>query len=338
MPERSPWGTATFRPKAFRARVPWLGGDLQTLRNTLYGRLGAFADLSHWPDERIELPMTDGTGDVLMAALNRPDVATGRPLVMLIHGLTGCEDSGYMRASAHCLLTAGYPVLRLNLRGAGPSRTLSLQEYHAGRSEDLRMALAGLPAVLTADGVVAVGYSLGGNMLLKYLGEEGGASPLRAAASISAPIDLKAAQQRIMMPRNRVYHRHMLDRMKVECTEGRNGVSEEERRDALAADSVYAFDHVFVARRNGFGTAEKYYQINSAEQYLPAIAVPTLVINARNDPWIPIETYQRHDWDRNSNLVPLLPPGGGHVGFHGRGGPPTWHDQCILRFFGSVAQ
>lgn len=336
MPEGMAHRAAMFQPAAFRARAPWLGGDLQTLRNTIFRRLGAFADLSHWPDERLELPMADGTGDVLLAALNRPDHAGNRPLVMLVHGLTGCEDSGYMRASAHCLLTAGYPVLRLNLRGAGPSGPLCLQEYHAGRSEDLRIALAGLPPVLTANGVVAVGYSLGANMLLKYLGEEGGAAAVRAAASISAPIDLKAAQQRIMMPRNRVYHRHMLGRMKTECTLGRNGVSEEERRDALAAESVYAFDHVFVARRNGFGTAENYYKINSAEQFLPAIGVPTLVIHARNDPWIPIEAYRRHDWDRNRNLVPLLPPGGGHVGFHGRGGPPTWHDQCLLDFLAAT--
>ncbi len=337
MPEGLAPGPHMFQPAEFRPRMPWLGGDLQTLRNTLFGRLGAFADLSHWPDEQIELPMEDGTGDVLLAALNRPDEATDRPLAMLVHGLTGCEDSGYMRASAHCLLSAGHPVLRLNLRGAGPSRQLCLQEYHAGRSGDLRAAIARLPSELTANGLVAVGYSLGGNMLLKYLGEEGAASAVRAAASISSPIDLRAAQQRIMMPRNRVYHRHMLDRMKVECTEGRNGVSEEERRDALAADSVYAFDHVFVAQRNGFGTAENYYEINSAKQFLPAIAVPTLVIHARNDPWIPIETYQHHDWNQNRNLVPLLPPDGGHVGFHGRGGPPTWHDQCLLDFFATTA-
>jgi len=333
MPDGSARPGRRIGSSPFRARAPWFGGDLQTIRNTIFGRLGAVADLSRWPGERVETPMEDGTGDVLLAALHRPADSTGRPLAVLVHGLTGCEDSGYLRASARCLLDAGYPVLRLNLRGAGPSRLLCRSEYHAGRSEDLRSVLWRLPAGLATNGVVVVGYSLGANMLLKFLGEDGEAAPVRAAVSVSAPIDLKAAQQRIMMRRNRVYHHYMLGRMKTECTEGRNGVSEDERRDALAARSVYAFDHAFVARRNGFGTAEDYYAINSAERFLSEIRVPTLLIHAHDDPWIPVDAYLRQDWKRNSHLVPLLPRGGGHVGFHGRGGQPAWHDRTMLRFF-----
>ena len=281
--------------------------------------------------------MEDGTGDALMAMLHRPSTATDRPLAVLAHGLTGCEDSAYMRNSTHSLLQAGYPVLRLNLRGAGPSRLACRREYHAGRSEDLRAALAHLPSDAMAGGVVAIGYSLGANMLLKYLGEEGAGAAVRAAVATSAPIDLKSAQQRIMAPRNRYYHRYMLDRMKIECTEGREGVSDEERAAVLAADSVYAFDDVFVARRNGFGTADGYYATCSAEQFLPAIRVPTLVIHAHNDPWIPAEAYLRHDWSANPSLTPLLPESGGHVGFHGRGDRRAWHDRCALEFFSSVA-
>jgi len=337
MPEGSTRNVTRFKPPRFRPRAPWLGGDLQTVRNTIFNRVGALADLSRWPGERLELPAGDGSGDLLSAMLQRPTMAAGRPLAVLVHGLTGCEDSGYMRATARCLLESGYPVLRLNLRGAGPSRLRCRREYHAGRSEDLRLVLGQLQPELTANGVVAIGFSLGANMLLKYLGEDGQAAPLRAAAAVSAPIDLKAAQRRIMMPRNSVYHRYMLDRMKLECTHGRSGVSEEEREAAMAADSVYAFDDVFVARRNGFGTAEKYYAINSAERFLPAVRTPTLVIHARNDPWIPVDPYLHHDWKRNPFLTPLLPKSGGHVGFHGRGGPPAWHDRCLLQFFESVA-
>ena len=337
MPEGAARSRAAFEAPPFRPRVPWLTGDLQTVRNTIMNRLGIGADLSPWPGERLELAMEDGTGDALMAVLHRPSVAADRPLVILAHGLTGCEDSAYMRNSAHGLLRAGYPVLRLNLRGAGPSRLTCRREYHAGRSGDLRAALARLPADAMSGGVVAIGYSLGANMLLKYLGEEGAGTPLRAAVAVSAPIDLKSSQRRIMASRNRVYHRYLLNRMKIECTEGREGVSEEEQATALAVESVYAFDDVFVARRNGFGTADTYYARCSAGQFLPAIRVPTLVIHAHDDPWIPVDPYLRQDWSANPSLSPLLPEGGGHVGFHGRGDGRAWHDRCALAFFETVA-
>ena len=337
MPEGTALARTAFEAPPFRARAPWLGGDLQTIRNTLFNRLGLGVDLEPWPGERLSLAMEDGTGDALMAMLHRPSSGADRPLVVLAHGLTGCEDSAYLRNSAHSLLRAGFPVLRLNLRGAGPSRLACRGEYHAGRSEDLRAVLARLPADAMAGGVVAIGYSLGANMLLKYLGEEGAGAGVRAAVAISAPIDLKSAQLRIMAPRNRVYHRYMLDRMKIECTEGRDGVSEEERAAVLAADSVYAFDDVFVARRNGFGTADGYYSTCSAERFLPAIRVPTLVIHAHDDPWIPVDAYLRHDWSANPCLTPLLPESGGHVGFHGRGDRRAWHDRCALDFFRSMA-
>jgi len=190
---------------------------------------------------------------------------------------------------------------------------------------------------VTTGGIVAIGYSLGANMLLKYLGEEGAAAPLRAAVAISAPIDLKSSQRRIMQPRNRAYHRYMLDRMKIECTEGRDGVSDAERRAVFAARSVYEFDDVFVARRNGFGNADGYYATCSAERFLPAIRVPTLVIHAHNDPWIPVAPYLRFDWSRNRFLTPLLPESGGHVGFHTRGGRRAWHDLCALDFLEAFA-
>ncbi len=337
MPEGAGRGRIAFRPPSFQARPPWLGGDLQTVRNTVLNRVGLRPDLRPWPGERLSLPMQDGTGDAMMAMLHRPDAVTGRPLAILAHGLTGCEDSAYMRNSARTLLMAGYPVLRLNLRGAGPSRLTCRREYHAGRSEDLRAALGYLPPDAVAGGVVAIGYSLGANMLLKYLGEEGAASAIRAAVAVSAPIDLKAAQQRIMAPRNRVYHRYMLDRMKIECTDGRDGVGEDERRDVLAARSVYEFDHVFVARRNGFGSADGYYNKCSGEQFLPAIRVPTLVIHAHDDPWIPVDAYLRHSWRDNRHLTPLLPQTGGHVGFHGRGDRRAWHDRSALAFFEAMA-
>ena len=320
----------------FRQRPPWLGGDLQTVRNTLLGSLGRRIDLPACDERQLRLPADDGTGDVLVARLNQPTHGHGGPVVVLVHGLTGCEDSLYVRASAAHLLAQGYRVLRLNLRGAGPSRPLCRAQYHAGRSEDLRIVLRQLDPTLTADGVVLVGYSLGGNVVLKYLGEEGASVPVTAAASISAPIDMAATAVQMMRRRNAAYHGWLLRRMKSESLAPAAEVSPEERRAASRARTVYQFDDSFVAPRNGFGTADRYYALSSGEQFLPAIRIPTLVIHAGDDPWIPMAPYRRVDWRANGHLVPLLPSRGGHVGFHGAGRSIPWHDACLAMFVGRV--
>lgn len=315
----SPEAFPTFKP-----RFPWLTGDLQTLRNFL---LKPTWDLSPWPETPLVFDVSDGSGDRLLAKLHEPTVATRHPLAVLVHGLTGCEDSSYIRRIALSLLQAGYPVLRLNLRSAGPGHAFAQHHYHAGRSQDLRDALDGLLAARPAyrdRGLVLVGFSLGGNMLLKCLGEGVSDLPVLAASSVSAPIDLKAAQVRIMQARNRLYERYLLRGMKAESR----------APAALLATlpSVYAFDDKVVAPANGFRDAEDYYRRSSAKSYLGGIAVPTLVIHAEDDPWIPAEAYRAFDWAANPSLNLLLSPGGGHVGFHGRGSLVPWHDRCILQF------
>ena len=318
---------------AFRPRPPWLSGDLQTLRNFLRRPV---VDLSRYAGERFILPMRDGSGDRLVGDLNRPDEDTGRPLVVLIHGLTGCSTGTYMLTSALNLLADGYPVLRLNLRGAGPARSLCRNQYHAGRTADLRDAIAGLPPALLANGLFAVGYSLGGNMLLKYLGEEGGGGPVRAAASVSAPVDLRTASVCLMRRRNRVYHGWLLRRMQEEALAG-GGLGPAEREIIARVRRVYDFDDRFVAPRNGFGGADDYYARNSALGFLPRIRVPTLVIHALDDPWIPGASYTTFNWSSNPSLTLLLPKQGGHVGFHGLGSRVPWHDHCLRLFFARVA-
>lgn len=322
---------------AFVARAPWWGGDLQTLRNFL---LRESADLSDWPAERLELPMADGSGDRLVASLHWPEGADGKPLAVLVHGLTGCEDSSYVRATARHLLGLGYGVLRLNLRGAGPSRPLCLGQYHAGKTEDLRdalQALRGLRPALLERGLLLVGYSLGANMLLKFLAERAAGFPVLAAAAVSAPIDLKAAQVRIMEPRNAVYHHYLLSRMKAEASAAPTVDSEAERESIRKLRTVYEFDEQRVAPSGGFAGADDYYRRCSARQFLAAIAVPTLVVHALDDPWIPAEPYVSYDWSKAEAIMPLLSSGGGHVGFHGSDSWAPWHNRRIADFFATFS-
>ncbi|MEM7442875.1 MAG: alpha/beta fold hydrolase [Pseudomonadota bacterium] len=275
-------------------------------------------------------------GDVLVAALHRPEEASHRPLVILIHGLAGCEDSPYMRVTSLGLLAHGYPVLRLNLRGSGPSRPLCHGQYHAGRSEDFAAVLAALPDDLAGNGVIAIGYSLGGNMLLKHLGEQGASCGLLGAVTVSGPIDLKATLLAMLKPRNRLYHHHMLGLMKREVVAPASDLSAAERDTVRRARTVYEFDDWVVAPRHGFGRADRYYEQCSAKNHLSGICVPTLIIHGRNDPWVPAAMFDEVPWQSVPLIRLLMASGGGHLGFHGLGNHAPWHDRCIIRFLSDL--
>jgi len=318
----------------FRPRFPWLTADLQTIANRI---VPPSVDLGAASSERIRLPMADGSGDTLLATLDRPRIDRGGPLVILIHGLTGSENSAYILTSTRHMLSLGRRVLRLNLRAAGPSRTTCGDIYYAGRSQDFRAVLEMLDPALTEGGVFAVGYSLGGNMLLKFLGEEGASAPLIGAASVCTPKNLSVTCQHMLRPRNRFYHRYILGQMKAEATGEGACLTAVERAAILGSASVWEYDEVFIAPRHGFAGAEDYYDKSRASRFMPAIRKPTLVIAAADDPWVPIAIYRGFDWRAHADLTPLLAEGGGHVGFHAAGHAAPWHDRAIERFIGEIA-
>ena len=283
-------------------------------------------------DQRIVLPLDDGTDDALTGRLRWPETPQQLPLVVLIHGLSGCEASPYMHLSTRFWLERGHPVLRLNLRGAGPSREHCRLQYHAGRSLDLRNALIAMDADLMSAGLVLVGYSLGGNMLLKFLAEYAAPFPILAAASVSAPIDLAAASARFLDARNWLYHKHLLGNMKRECFDGTMAVSSSERQIIMACRSILEFDERVVAPRNGYRDAAHYYWENHARRFLTEIETPTMLVHALDDPWIPSQAYTSYPWHQNQSLHPILAKSGGHVGFHARGGASPYHDRCFGAF------
>lgn len=319
----------------FRPRFPWWGPDLQTIANMWQSPT---IDLAPHRSERLCFPMADRTGDILLGMLDRPtEPVAGRPLAILLHGLTGSEGSFYMLRAARQLLDRGYCVLRLNVRGAGPSRPYCGEHYHVGRTADFRRVLRQLPEELTADGIVTIGYSLGGTMLLKYLGEEGTFTPLKAAATICSPIDLLRNCRHMMRPRNWLYHAYILNDMKAEAlADGARNTPEE--RDLLrAVRSVWEYDERFIAPRYGFRGAEDYYELCAPVRFMPEIRVPTMVIASCDDPWIPIEPYRSFGWSDNPWLLPVMPETGGHVGFHGEASRLPWCDLAVEKFLDRIA-
>ncbi|MGI9435700.1 MAG: YheT family hydrolase [Geminicoccaceae bacterium] len=316
------------RPPAFNPRSPWWGGDLQTVRN--YARQ-ASRTVEARTDERLIIALDDGTGDRLAAALSLPAGWQAHPLILLIHGISGCEGSGYMKMATAFFVQRGYGVLRINLRGAGPSRPLCKREYHAGSSHDLARVIERLDPKLTGKELLPVGFSLGGNLLLKFLGTVGERHPVKRAATVSAPIDLSGSCRSILRWRNLVYHRYIFPRLRQSCMDPGAELSDSERQALLEARNLWQLDDRFIARRNGYDGAEDYYRQNSATNFLGAIKQPTLLIHARNDPFVPVTPYLDPRWAENQALTLLLPDGGGHLGFHDPAG--LWHLRQIEAFF-----
>ena len=318
-----------FEFDPFRAGLPWIGGDLQTLRNWL---TRAEASVAGWSGEAWQLTLADG--DRLTGTLYERARTASRPLVVIVHGLTGSETGINSRSTARTMLAAGYPVLTLNMRGAGSAAPYCRSVYHAGRSEDLAEALTAIAAAgLAPHSTFWVGYSLGANILLNMMGDLGDDSRVVGAVSVSAPIDLLATSQTFLKPRNRIYHDWLLAEMKRSVRVLAQPVPE-----ALLAGvrTTVDYDEKVVAPIGGYRGAEDYYRRASALRRLDAIRRPTLVIHAQDDPWIPAAPYLAYDWKSSPGLVALLPRSGGHVGFHdrerhkGRGAP--WHDRAALAF------
>lgn len=316
----------------FRQRFPLWGGGLQTIATATW-LVDVPSSLAPATSERLRIPLADG--DVMLGMLDRPaKPQPGRPLVLLIHGVPGSEDSRYMWRMSGTLLGEGYPVLRLNMRGAGPSRTTCGGQYAAGSSRDLAELIGLLPADLTATGVAAVGYSVGGAILLKYLGEEGSKAKLCAAASISAPIDLLGTVRSLMRFRNLAYHWHVFGAAKREALADGAVLTPVERANIETSQTLWQYDDLFTGPRHGFSGAADYYARSSAVNYLPGIRVPTLVLASLDDPWVPGGAYVGHQWRSNKSpsLTPLLTQRGGHVGFHGVGSYKPWSDRAVIRF------
>ena len=317
---------------AFVDRPPWWGGDLQTWRNQIVPGPALLASQSR----HLKFPTSDGSGDQLTGTIETPPVTPSGPLIFLVHGLAGCEDSVYIRESARFHLLQGRRVLRLNLRGAGSSRATCRGHYCGGSASDLQDAIDGLDKDLVRDGIFAIGYSLGGNILLNLLPQLRGEHALVGAATVSAPIRPLQATQRLMAWRNSIYHHTLLRRMKIESLSPQAALSLRERDAIVNARSVYEFDNDFTAPRHGFRDAEDFYEKIAGMNFVRRSPVPLLMIQAENDPWIPVAPYRELQNDPPSDVEIVVARSGGHVGFHAKGSMATWHDRLIDRFINKV--
>ncbi|MDG1995972.1 MAG: alpha/beta fold hydrolase [Emcibacteraceae bacterium] len=311
----------------FKEKPPWWGGDLQTIRNHLRTAIKSLPGNS----VAITIPTNDGSADQLTATLDTPHTPARGPLIILIHGLTGSENSRYMMASSAFHLGHGRRVLRLNLRGAGSSAQSCSRHYHGGHISDISDTLDYLDDNQKSNGVFLIGFSLGGNILLNFLAANNRHN-LLGASSVCASIDPKAAAKRLLDFRNAFYQARLLRQMKQENLEGNSKLSIEQKRTISSTRSIYEFDDKVTAPKNGYKDAEDYYfQTNSARK-VQNINIPLLMISAKNDPWIPSKSYEMIKQNCPKNIKILLTDSGGHVGFHEKGQQETWYDRQINNF------
>jgi predicted alpha/beta-fold hydrolase len=263
------------------------------------------------------------------------DGEAGKPFVVLFHGLEGSSHSHYARALMAALAQRGWSGAVPHFRGCSGEPNRAPRFYHSGDAAEVEWIVKALRARTTGR-FYAAGVSLGGNAMLRWLGEAGqGAAIVDAACAVSAPLDLAQGGAALSSGLNMVYTRMFLQTLKPKCLAKLEQFPGLFDRDALlAARDLYAFDNVVTAPLHGYRDTEDYWDRASAKHVLGEIRVPTLVLNARNDPFLP----GIHLPTRASAMVTLeYPEHGGHVGF-ATGALPgrlDWLPQRLLHFFDS---
>ena len=268
-------------------------------------------------------------------------VAPGAPLVALFHGLEGGSSSHYATALMAALARTGWRGVVPHFRGCSGEANRLPRAYHSGDHEEVGAMLAAIRALMSgSDHLYAVGVSLGGSALLNWLGRAGdvAADTVTAAAAVSAPIDLMAAGTAIDRGLNRIYARHFLATLKPKSLAIANrfpGVLDAAK--VRRARSMRAFDDAVTAPLHGFAGTDDYWTRASSKPWLAAIRIPTLVINAKNDPFVPGSSLPAaHDVSMQVTLE--QPRQGGHVGF-ARGPFPGnigWLPARLLHYFSTI--
>jgi predicted alpha/beta-fold hydrolase len=311
------------------AAPSWLpGGHLQTI----YASLFITAPQVGYRRERWELP----DGDFL--DLDWVDGEKNTPVVVLFHGLEGSSRSYYARDLMHALRMRGWNGVVANFRGCSGEDNRLPRAYFAGDSEEIERILRHVKAQHPTQPLYAVGVSLGGNALLKWLGENGEAARdlVARAAAVSAPLDLTAAGYALDSGFNRhVYTARFLATLKAKSLRKAGKFPGLLDADAIRASTTFReFDTLVTARLHGFVDADDYWLKASSKPWLKSIRVPTLVLNAKNDPFLPASALPAAD-DVSAAVTLEQPDSGGHVAFPNAPFPGNidWLPRRLLKHF-----
>ncbi len=304
----------------------WLpGGHIQTIVPALFRKLPRVTTRA----ERLELP----DGDFL--DLEWADQGRSR-LAILSHGLEAHSGTEYIQGMAAALIRRGWDVLVWNFRGCGEEPNRLLRMYHSGATEDLEAIVSHALATHPAASIDLIGFSLGGNLVLKYLGENpAGLSPrLHRAVVFSVPCDLACSSRTLSKPSNKIYMERFLVNMRAKIRVKKRMFPDLLDLSGLNRIRTFQeFDDRFTAPIHGFRDAADYWKRNSSRQFLPEISLPTLLLSAENDPFLGPDCYPRDEAVASGSFYFEAPKTGGHVGFSPAGrAPEYWSESRALGF------
>ena len=324
-PSTSPCGGGQWR---FRPAW-WLPGPhSQTLWAPIFRRRGRPA----LQRERIELP----DGDFLDLDWNGGDTAKA-PIVLLLHGLEGSSGSPYAWGLLAAFRRNGWPAAVMHFRGCGGEPNRHARFYHSGETGDLAWVVSEIGRRFPSRPLFAAGISLGGNVLLKWLGERGSEAPLAGAAAVSVPFDLGRCADRVEQGFSRVYRRHLVGEMHRKAR-AKFRAWEESPIDLSKLSgwrTFREFDENVTSPLHGFDGAEDYYRRASSGPFVARIRIPTLIVQAKDDPFVPGSVLP----PASPPVEVEAPPRGGHAGFVAGvipGRPRYWLEERIPAFFKEV--
>lgn len=263
----------------------------------------------------------------------------GELLVILTHGLEGNADREYIRSMVNAVNEQGWDALALNLRGCSDELNSLYSSYHSGKTDDLDLVVQYAKKNLAYTRIILVGYSLGGNITLKYVGEKGkDLDPaIISAAAISVPVSLEDSASQLAKRSNLIYMKRFVKMLKPKLSEKSKrfptlGVEEEKIKDIK---DFYDFDELYTAPAHGFSSAKDYWEKSSSRSFLSTIHIPTLLINALDDPFLADRCYPYKEAQENSKFYFEASKYGGHVGFGSRPFQKGifWHEKRMISFF-----
>ncbi len=310
----------------FNPSFPLKNGHLSTIWPTLF-RKGSI----HFKRTRI----TTDDGDFLDLDWNTNG---NNKLLIIGHGLEGSSNSSYVTGLSKNAILNEFDVIAINWRGCSGDLNHKFESYHTGKSDDLRIVIHHILKEYSYPSIFYVGFSMGGNIGLKYAGEQGTSIDLRIKkiGAISTPVDLESSSYKLAQTQNKLYMFRFLRTLKEKYVEKLKLFPEKELDTAkiLSSKTFLEFDEHFTAPANGFINAVDYWTKSSSKPYLKSISLPTLIINAENDPFLAVECFPFQEVSSNPFLKMLVPKYGGHVGFIESINQLelTWAEKEVLRF------
>lgn len=291
--------------------------------NTLYSALLRGVEVPAYRRQRAETP----DGDFLDADWLRDGNSR---LAIISHGLEGNSHRVYVSGMALALARAGWDVLAWNYRGCSGEPNRKLISYHSGFTDDLDWVVE--RSANHYQKIALVGFSLGGNITAKYLGEKGAGAKVYRAAVLSVPCDLAGSSKALTHWSARPYLARFMRSLRAKIRAKAALFPDQLPLAGLDEMTTFEeFDNIYTAPINGFRDAEDYWAQASCKQYLPAIKTPTLMVNALDDPFLSPSCYPRAEADANPDLTLLAPRWGGHVGFAEAYGH-FWSERVVVDF------